>query len=880
MPAARRSPRPPRISRLLLQIILHPVDRDPVLADLEEEFEARAEQDGVLGAARWYRAQVRRSVWPAIERRLIRPRGPTVASELRWALRGWRARPVVATVQASLVALAVAASGIVFAAADAFVFRLAPYPNADRLVVFQRTSPVGLVEMLDSREYRTLAARPDLFSGLFLYAMGPSPLFQHAGIVDSVRVYDIETGLFDALGVQPRWGRPLLAGDELPGREPVALLREDFARTIFGEPAAALGQSIDIEGAGVRVVGVMPPDFRFPTGLEAIWRPLAPPPPGRDRMGQTIAVLPPGARLETVAAMAEALVSAGHEQSEAIGPVTVVAMPRAHKDPRAFTNSGAFTSFDAPRLFTMLTGVAICLASIVWLNVAGLSLGSALERVRVHALQTALGASRATLVRTAVLEAALPASLGALAGLGLATWGASALSAALPRALGSMLTNPIDIDGRAAAFMAIVAGAAAVATSLPAAWLAARPRLADRLRLAGSTVTMSRRQMAARYVLMTGQVSLTVMLLVIAGLLVRSYLARLDEDKGFDSTALAAIEVRQPRGTPRKAADLDREILERLRSSPAVRSAARTFRLPPGLRGGTAADLWIQGMASAAGRVANTRFSVDPEYYRTMGIRLLAGRFTIDGDSPDKVVVDAEFAHRFWPDGNAVGARFWTGRAVPPKDGPSEIVGVASRVRLDTAQVPMGGDVYVLHGPMSRDSAPLTFVVRLASTEHLRDVTGIVRSMADGCLVRTSLMNDRYAEVYGDTRIAAGLTGGFALIAFPVAMVGLYGITAVLVSSRTREIGIRLALGAGKHDIRKLVLGPATRFLAAGIILGLLGALLASRAIESQLFGVKPVDPVMYAVVVAAIGFTSSLATWRPARRATNVDPIITLKAE
>jgi predicted permease len=875
-------PRPPLVAHLLLRLLLHPVDRDPALTDLEEEFETRAVRDGAGAAARWYRAQVRRSVWPAIERRLIRPRGrPSFMTEIRWAFRGVRARRFAASMHVVLVAFAVAASGIVFAAADAFVFRLAPYPNADRLVVFQRTSPVGILDMLDSREYRTLVARSDLFSVLFTYAMGPSPLFQHAGIVDSVRVYDVDPGLFDALGVRPRWGRPLRAGDELPGREPVALLRDDFARKLFGEPAAALEQVIDIEGARARVVGVMPPNFRFPTALDAIWRPLAPAPPGRDRMGQTIGVLPPDTRMETVAAMAESLVNAGHDKTDALGPVTVVPMTRARKDPRAFTNSGAFTSFNAPRLFTMLTGVAICLALIVWLNVAGLSLVSALERVRIHALQTALGASRATLVRTALLENAIPMALGALGGMALAVWGASVLAATLPRALGSMLTNPIDIDARAALFMAIVTGVGAIVTSLPAVWWASRPGLADRVRRETATVTISRRQMSARYALMTAQVALTVLLLVMAVLLVRSYLSRLDEDKGFDSSALVTIEIRQPRGGSRKAADLDREILERLRSSPSlVRSVARTGRLPPGLRGGTATDLWIQGAASPVGRVANTHFTVDAEYYQTMGIRLLAGRFTVDGDSSDKVVVDAEFARRFWPGGNAVGARFWTGRAEPPKGGPSEIVGVASRVRLDTAQVPMGGDVYVVHGPMPRDSAPLTFVVRLASADRLRDVTALVRSIANDSVVRTGLMDDRYAEVYGDTRIAAGLTSAFALIAFPVAMVGLYGIVAVLVASRTREIGIRLALGAGKADIRKLVIGPAMRFLAAGVLLGAGASLLASRAIESQLSGVRRADPVMYVIVVLAIGVTAFVATWRPAKRATTVNPIITLKAE
>ena len=368
--------------------------------------------------------------------------------------------------------------------------------------------------------------------------------------------------------------------------------------------------------------------------------------------------------------------------------------------------------------------------------------------------------------------------------------------------------------------------------------------------------------------------------LVLAVLLVRSYVARRDLDKGFDSTALATIEVRQPAGTSRKPAGLDREILSRLRSSSAAHSVARAGRLPPGFRGGNATDLWIDGSAPRAGQIANAHFEVDPEYFQTMGIRLLAGRFTTAGDSPNQVVVDAEFARRFFPKGDAVGARYWTGRPAPPKTGPYEIVGVASRVRLDTSQVPMGGDVYVVHRTLPIGAAPLSYVVRLPAPDRLADVAALVRSIAPDSLVRTRLMEDRYAEVYGDSRIAAGLTGGFALIAFPVAMVGLYGVTTVIVASRTREIGIRLALGAGKPEIRRLVIGPAMRFLAAGVILGVAVAVLASRSIEIQLHGVKPVDPALYVAVAIAIGITAFVATWRPARRALRVDPIITLKTE
>jgi predicted permease len=802
--------------------------------------------------------------------------GPAFSTELRWAWRGVRARRFSGLVHAALVALAAGASGIVFAAADAFVFRPAPYPNADRLVVFQRTSPVGVIDMLTEAEYRAVSARSDLFSGMYGYALGPSLLIRRANTIEPVRVYDVEPGFFEALGVRPRWGRSFLPGDELPGREPIVVLREDVARGMFGDPAKAIDQTIDAGSARLRVVGVMPPRFRFPTALDKAWRPLAAGPVGETRSGQMVAVLAPNVRLETVSPIVEALAPA----DRSIGAARAALLRTAQKDPRAYTNSGAFTSFDAPRLFAMLLGAVVCLAAIIWLNVTGLALATALERTRARALQAVLGASRATLIRTSILETLIPTAAGAAAGLGIATWGTAALSASIPAALDTMLTNPIDLDLRAFAFLAAVAGAGAIVTSLPAVWWASRAALADRLRHTSATATMSRRQLAVRHGLMTGQVALSVLLLVLGVLLVRSYFSRLGEDRGFDSRGLATIEVRQPRGASRTAAELERDIVARLEAAPAVSSVARTNRLPPGLRGGTASHLWIQGQPSAVGQVANTHFDVDPGYFETMGIRLLAGRFTADGDSPDQVVVDAEFARRFWPAGNAVGGRFSTGRADSPGSRFSEIVGVASRVRLDTAQVPQGGDVYVVHHTLARTAAPLTFVVRLTAPDRLRDVTAIVRSADPDSLVRTELMDHRYAEIYGDTRIAAGLGGSFAVMAFLVAMVGLYGVTAVLATTRTREMGIRIALGASRTQIRRLILLPAIRLLGVGILCGAAGALLTSRWIASQLYGVQSSDPATYLGVATIVAIAALAAMWRPARRAANVDPIVTLRAE
>jgi predicted lysophospholipase L1 biosynthesis ABC-type transport system permease subunit len=273
-------------------------------------------------------------------------------------------------------------------------------------------------------------------------------------------------------------------------------------------------------------------------------------------------------------------------------------------------------------------------------------------------------------------------------------------------------------------------------------------------------------------------------------------------------------------------------------------------------------------------------FDVDPDYFKTIGLRMVSGRLWLAGDSADLVVVDQAFAERFWPNGDAVGAKFSLGGERSPGKTVSEVIGVASHVQLEAAGVPLGGDLFAIYRRIASDAAPLNFVTRLTSSEALRDVAATVRSMTSGVTVRAGLMDDRYAEVFGDTRIAAGVTGGFAVIALLIATLGLSGVVASLVAGRTREIGIRLALGAARRDVYRMVLGSTLRSVIAGTVAGIVAAFASSRWIEHQLHGVATADPTTYAVVGAAISVSALAATWRPARRAAAVDPAVTLRAE
>ncbi len=437
--------------------------------------------------------------------------------------------------------------------------------------------------------------------------------------------------------------------------------------------------------------------------------------------------------------------------------------------------------------------------------------------------------------------------------------------------------NPIDLDGRTVVFMAVVALFATMVTSLPVAWRVARPVMADAIRRASSGLTVSRRQVFTHHAPIGVQVTLSIVLLIGATLFVRSYAARLGT-KGYDSANLVTLTLTHPRGTARSAADLEQAVMARLQGAPAVKSFARTSRLlPGGPRGGEAAPLWIEGHASPSARLAQTAYDVDSIYFDTIGIRLVSGRAPRLGDPPSLVVVDESFARRFWPGGNAVGARYSLGSATAPGRDSLEIVGVASHVGLDTAEMPQGGEIFLVHHALARDAAPLTFVIRLAAPAGWPDVLTAIRADAGGAIVQSAAMDDRYADSYGDTRIAAGLGTSFALIALLVAMVGMYGVTSRVVAGRAREIGVRVALGADRRDVHRLVRRPIAAFVAAGALIGIGIALAASRWLGAQLFGVPAIDPATYVGVTVLLGLAAVAAAGSPAAR---IDPIVTLRAD
>jgi len=875
-------PRPPRLAWHLLAACLHPDDREAARSDLLEEFDTRCHRDGARAASRWYRMQVRRSIAPALIGRLAGAWSRLAPGrDVVWAWRGLRARGSGAWLHVLLVAIATGASAVVFSAADAFVFRPGAYPNADRLVVFQRTSPVGLVDYLTQDELREWRARSDLFSAIHAHGMLTTMFYLHAGgVTDAVRAWDIAPGLFDALGARPRSGRPFVAGDAEPGAEPVVIISASLARRLAGSPDAAVDLRLDSPSGPRRVVGVMPEDFRFPTAQEHIWVPL--PESALARVSpMVVAVIAPGASVNVIRQAMAAGVSAGDSgRPSPIGPPQPTSLAEARKDPRALTNYSAFSMDGSRRLFIMLLGTAVCLTLIACLNVASLNVAAALRRAHVYTVQTTLGATRGSQVRTALLEGVLLTSAGAAAGLCLASAGTTWFVSALPPALAAILSNPIDLDVRAVGFTAVISFGAWIVSSLPIVWRASRQDPAAALQRAGRSMTLSRGTATLRHLLMTGQVVLSVVLLAGALLFAQSYTARVGRDHGFDDRRLAFLDVVRPRTAAIRAQDLARDLLDRLGAHPAVERISRGPQLPPSPRASSTSWLRIDGAATPAGVIQTFSYSVAPDFFETAGIRLAQGQSFRASDTGGGVVIDEAFARRYWPTGGALGAQINLGRADQPAAETYEVIGIASNLEAVSSAEVTGGEAFGVYRPLAPDSSSLGFVIRLTSDDALADVAAVARSLAPGALVRVRTMADRYHEVFGDARLAMALTAVFGTVAFVVAIAGLYAVTAFLVAARAREIGIRVALGAGRHDIRRLVIAPVVRFVGLGAAVGVVCALTAAGWIRSQLFGVTPTDPWTYVVAAALILATAVAAAWAPARAAARVDPAVTLRTE
>jgi len=798
--------------------------------------------------------------------------------DIRHAFRSLSGSRGVATVVVLTMALGIGASTLIFSVADAVLWRPLPYPAPDRIARLQETNlqtggkpfDVSYPNFRDWRE----ASRS--FESMALCTSGGGVA---TGLGDPMRVGEalVSADIFTLFRASAEIGRALLPEDDRPGAPKAVVVSHAFWVKHLASSPAAIGRSFEIDGDAYTLVGVMPASFAFPSAEVETWVPMGPFAKLLDNRAvhrlNAIGRLKPGVTFD--AARAE---------------IAAIAAGVQVKDPAADPRHGATVVpyreslvEDYRPAMIILLGAVGCVVLIGCSNAAHLLLARAVARGRDAAIRSALGASRGRIVRQAIVEGALVGLAGGAGGLILAQWGLALLSSGqldfLPLARGAA------IDARVVAFC--------LATSLAAGLLAA---IAPALKLGRLDIHAALKNQAGvpsrkaafdpRRALVAIEVALSIVLLVGAGLTIRSLERVLAVDPGFRTDRILTMAVSLPSTTfadhPAIVAWY-RDLPARLAALPEIESVSAVNALP--ISGGDAqGNVTVEGRAFAAGEVPSASFRrILPGYFETMGIPIVEGR---DFDAHDAgtgddrvVIVNEGMARRFFPRGRAVGSRIKIG---PPEREPwLKIVGVAADVKNVGLDAETALATYEPHA--QRPWSDMSVILRTSGDPaHVADAVrakireGHTEILAD----QVETMRGRISASVAGRRLNMALLTSFAGLALALAAIGVYAVMAFSVSRRTREMGIRMALGARRLDVVRLVIGEAAAPALIGISAGLAAAAALTRLLSSLLFGVSPLDATTFLVAPLVLATVALFASYLPARRAAGTDPMIALRIE
>ena len=812
--------------------------------------------------------------------------------DIRYATRSLIKKPGFTAVAIITLALGIGASTAIFSVLDAVLLRPLPFPQQDRIVEVRELNENGRGMPFTEPNFLDLKARSRSFDALAQYSAWPDAV---AGGSEPVRtgVAGASSEFFRVLGVAPVLGR--LFGPELEGQDRhVAVVSHGFWKRLLGGRTDFEGTSLRISGRSFAVIGVLPPDAAFPPDTD-VWYPreISPPDTGRTAHNWRVAGrLKRGVTVEQaqseVAAIGRQLKAEYGTQTDAASFGMTPLRERFVKDVRG--------------VLMILCGAVALLLVIACSNVANLLLVRASGRRKEVALRAALGASRARLARQFIAESLVLTLVAGGAGLLLAFWGVDLIvglyAGNLPR-VGTIGVNPTVLTF--ALGMSVLIG---VVLGLVPAFHTSRRQLQSDLQDAGRGQAGSRSRTRARNLLIVSQVALTLMLLVGAGLLARSFQRLMDVDPGFEPENAVAMTVSTSSSRDevqlRQRAQLFQQLLARLSALPGVTNVGATNALPMSGSGANGTFM-IQGGGAPAqtmeeltkqmqalrtsGQTADADYRVaSAGYFAAMNIPLLQGRTFQESDGPDAphaAVVSQSLAKKHWPNGDAIGKQIQYGNM----DGDLRllnIVGTVGDVRDDGLHVEPRPAIYVNYFQRPAVASEFSFVLRARG-----DATTLIDSMRREARALNPEMPTKFQPVeqliassLDNRRFSMVMLGLFAGAALALAMVGLYGIMAFITSERTTEIGIRMALGAQRTDMLALILRQSFTLVLIGIAVGIAGAFAATRVVANLLYGVGTTDIATYAGVVVVLGLAAFAASYIPARRAMSVDPMVALRHE
>ena len=803
-----------------------------------------------------------------------------MASELRYAFRQLLKSPGFSLVAILGLALGIGANVALFSVVHSVFLRPLPYHEPDRLIRLSSTNDAQQLRRVGFSYPRFLEVqqRQEVFSHLALSAPNA---FTLTGRGDPEQLIGIHASaaLLPALGLEPSLGRNFSADEDRPGGERVALVSHTIWQQRFNRDPSILGQTLTLDGAPYTIIGVLPEAASaFPLNQFQIWvpRPAEVPylvPSQLNNGGfffQAVARLRPGVSL-VQAREAMNVIAAGYRSAN---PSNVDAPSEIEVVPLLDDAVG-----EQRQSYLMLFGAVGCVLLIACANIANLLLARFAARRKEIAARFALGATRAHVVRQLVTESMLVALLGGAVGVLLAHWSLRALvvlgADLIPRVL------EVGLDPVALGFSLLVTVATGLAIGLVPALQAARVNVQEALKDTGRGSTGGGQRLRAT--LLVAEVSLSLVLLIAAGLLLTSF-ARLQQvEPGFEPETVFTAQVVLPpqRYDPDKLVAFYEQLYERLSTLPGTTSAALTDRVP--LTGGQSpAPVAVMGrpLPPMSERPHANRHLVSPKYFATLGIAIRAGRDFDERDSarvPHVAIVNETFARRHFPGEDPIGRTLITGMGQLP----SRIVGIVADVRSTSLNTPPEADYFL--PALQRPETFTNILVR--SNVSAAAIAPLVRDALrkvdpDLPLLQPQPLTTAIAQTIGARKLALVLLASFAALALLLASLGVYSVMAHLVAFRTSEIGIRMALGASPGVVMRMVLGHGRRLTLVGIALGIMGALAVSRLMQQALFEVDSADPLIYAAVSTTLLLVAECASFFPARRATRIDPVIALRGQ
>ena len=814
--------------------------------------------------------------------------------DLRHSLRTLLKQPLFSAIVILTFALGIGANTAVFSVLNAVLLRPLPFPQPSKIVAllpYDMRLGAGDVNDRSTSSYPDVVdwrAQNQVFERMAVYT------HQSLTLTDGKEASHIQAGvvsadLFPLLGVHPAFGRGFLPNEDEPGNHVVVLSHGLWQRR-FGSDPAIIGKSLTLDGEQFQVIGVMPPQFSFPLGTNTpeLWVPISILRESKDG-AKTMMELRGNNFLQCIARLRP---NQSLEQAQANMDTISAALRQQYPD----TNTGLNVKVlplvdamvaDAHSALLMLSAMAACVLLVACVNVANLLLARSVSRHKEIGIRAALGAGRWHIVKQLVSESAVLGACGGLAGLLLAIWGLEGLKALLPADIPRI--TEISPDVRVLGFTAAISLAVGLLSGLLPAWRASRPNLIASLNEMSRGSTEAGGGRRTRAGLVVAEVVLALLLLASAGLLVGSFLRLQKVRPGFDPANVMTARVALPDAVyrkPEKTIEFYKTLLARVSTLPGVESAGAAWWIP---LSGSEIDFTfdIEERPLPKSQQANAHLNVvTDQFFSTMRVPLLRGRDFTERDnqtSTPVAIVSEGFAKEYFPGEDPIGKRITpNGKAGPGEPPQREIVGVVADMHLISLGTTPKPQIYVPHPQFALGA--MAIVVRTTSNNP-QSLTTALRNAVSGIdkdvpLYRPRALTDYLSQSIAQPRLNAMLVGLFAVIALLLAAAGIFGVMSYSVTQRTQEIGIRLALGAQRSDVLRLIVGQGMRLVIIGVLAGSASVLAVARLLRGLLFGIGATDaPTLLGVSVILI-FVAFLACWLPGLRASHVDPVVALRAE